>query len=144
MTDNLTPEDRRRTMRAVKGKSTRLEKRLFAILARMALHDWKQNVTNVTGKPDVVFPNSRVAIFVDGCFWHGCPYCKRPLPKTNRQYWERKISRNISNARIINKKLRSEGWTVIRIWEHQLARSVDPAKIKAKIERSLMVRGETS
>src|SRR3990172_1999933 len=116
MGDNLKPEDRRRTMQAVKGKGTRLERRLFSMLAGMGIKGWKQNASDIVGKPDVVFVSERVAIFVDGCFWHGCPFCRRPLPKTNRAYWARKIKRNSELAKTHNRRLRKEGWTVIRVW----------------------------
>jgi DNA mismatch endonuclease (patch repair protein) len=136
MSDNLSPADRRKTMQAVKGKGTRLEKRLFAVLARMGLRGWKQNVKEIIGKPDVIFINQRVAIFIDGCFWHGCPACRRKLPATNREYWERKISRNVALAKAHNRQLRRDGWTVVRIWEHEMA---NITKVKARISRALSV-----
>jgi DNA mismatch endonuclease (patch repair protein) len=86
------------------------------------------------GKPDVAFLNQRIAIFIDGCFWHGCPYCKRKLPKTNREYWERKINRNIELARLHDEQLQREGWIVIRIWEHEMA---DIEKVRARIRNLL-------
>jgi DNA mismatch endonuclease (patch repair protein) len=134
MSDNLKPEDRRRTMQAVKGKGTKLEKRLWAMLAGMGLKGWKKNVDTITGKPDVVFTSQRVAVFIDGCFWHGCPYCRRKLPKTNREYWERKIERNVELAQLHNEQLQRDGWTVVRIWEHEMA---DTAIIRARILHAL-------
>ena len=134
MSDNLKPEDRRKTMQAVKGKGTKLEKRLWAMLAGMGVKGWQKNAHNITGKPDVVFAFQRVAVFIDGCFWHGCPHCRRTLPKTNREYWERKISRNIELAQSHNKQLRRIGWTVVRIWEHEM---VDRALIRKRILRAL-------
>jgi DNA mismatch endonuclease (patch repair protein) len=120
MTDNLTPEDRRKTMRAVKGKGTSLERRLFSMLAGMGLKGWRKNASDILGKPDVIFGNERVIIFVDGCFWHGCPYCNRKLPITNQEYWKGKISRNIAFAEWVNQQLTNQGWTVIRVWEHEI------------------------
>lgn len=117
-------------MRAVKGKGTRLEKRLWAMLAGMGLRGWKKNVETITGKPDVAFANERVAVFIDGCFWHGCPYCQRKLPETNHEYWDRKIKRNIELARLHNEQLQREGWTVVRIWEHEMN---DRAIIRVRI-----------
>jgi DNA mismatch endonuclease (patch repair protein) len=134
MSDNLSPEDRRKTMQAVKGRGTRLEKRLWAMLAGMGLKGWKKNAETITGKPDVVFTNRRVAVFIDGCFWHGCPHCERKLPKTNRDYWERKIKRNVELAQLHNEQLQRDGWTVVRIWEHEIA---DTAMIRARILRAL-------
>jgi len=134
MSDNLSPEDRRKTMRAVKGKGTRLEKRLWAMLAGMGLKGWKKNAGTITGKPDVVFTSQRVAVFIDGCFWHGCPHCQRKLPITNREYWERKIKRNVELAQMHNEQLLQDGWTVVRIWEHEMA---DTAIIRARIRHAL-------
>lgn len=142
MVDNLSPEDRKKTMRAVKGKGTKLEKRLFATLAGMGLKGWRKNANNVTGKPDVVFNQERLAIFVDGCFWHGCPICNRKLPETNRVYWEGKINRNIELAETNNHQLFSDGWVVIRIWEHDLKNKPAREIIKVKIRQAL--RKETS
>jgi DNA mismatch endonuclease (patch repair protein) len=139
MTDNLSPSDRRKTMQAVRGKGTKLEKRLWAMLAQMRLRGWKKNVKDVSGKPDVVFPDQRVIIFIDGCFWHGCPVCRRVLPATNREYWERKINRNISLAKTHNRRLRRGGWAVIRIWEHEIR---DTSKVRSRILRVLEARRE--
>ncbi|MDD5369723.1 MAG: very short patch repair endonuclease [Anaerolineaceae bacterium] len=108
-------------MQAVKGKGTRLERRLFAKLAGMRVKGWRKNAIDIEGKPDVVFPYEKLALFIDGCFWHGCPVCKRKLPETNHEYWVRKINRNIELTKIHNKRLADEGWTVIRIWEHEIA-----------------------
>ena len=136
--DNLRVEDRRKTMQAVKSKGTKLEIRLWAMLAGMGLKGWKKNVKNIPGKPDVAFINQRLALFVDGCFWHGCPHCRRKLPDTNRVYWERKINHNVELAKSYNKQLRLDGWTVIRIWEHDIA---DTSRIKAQILNSLQNKG---
>ncbi len=131
MSDNLKPDDRKRTMQAVKSKGTRLEKRLFAMLTGLGISGWKKNVQNIIGKPDVAFLSQKIAIFVDGCFWHGCPHCQRKLPQTNRAYWERKIKRNIELAKFYNEQLNLEGWTVIRIWEHEL---IDITRLRSHIK----------
>ncbi len=122
-------------MQAVKGRGTRLEKRLWSMLAGMGLRGWQKNVETITGKPDVVFKKQRVAIFVDGCFWHGCPHCKKKLPENNYQYWERKINRNIHLAQEYDEILLSEGWRVIRIWEHEMA---DTKSIRNVIRKALI------
>lgn len=132
MSDNLQPEDRKRTMQAVKGKRTAVERRVFSMLAGLGLRGWRQNAIDVLGKPDVVFDRQHIAIFIDGCFWHGCPICKRKLPKTNRAYWARKINRNKQLARLNNRALRRGGWTVIRVWEHEIGgkQNLDRVRIK--------------
>lgn len=137
MSDNLTPEDRRKTMRAVKGKGTSIERQLSAMLAGMGLSGWKKNVDDIRGKPDIVFPEERVLIFVDGCFWHSCPHCDRKLPKTNREYWERKIERNIERDKRNNKVLADNGWEVIRIWEHEMRNEEARSKIRSRIRDAI-------
>lgn len=140
MVDNLNPEDRKKTMRAVKGKRTKLEQLLFSMLAGMCLKGWKQNSKDVTGKPDVIFADQKVAIFVDGCFWHGCPVCQRKMPQTNREYWEHKIARNVELAKSHNQKLQNDGWKIIRIWEHEIIRKDYRLRIRLQIRQALTRR----
>ena len=71
---------------------------------------------DILGVPDFIFPDSKVAIFIDGCFWHGCPKCGH-IPKTNASYWAAKIARNQNRDKKYSKELRSQGFTVIRTWE---------------------------
>lgn len=131
MSDNLKPDDRKRTMQAVKSRGTKLERRLVAMLAGMGIRGWKKNVASIIGKPDIAFPEQKIAIFVDGCFWHGCLHCHRKLPKTNRAYWKRKIKRNVELAEFYNEQLNKAGWTVIRIWEHEIN---DTFELKSRIK----------
>jgi DNA mismatch endonuclease (patch repair protein) len=137
MPDNLTPEDRKKTMRAVKGKGTRLERRLFSMLAGMGLSGWRQNADDLFGKPDVAFDRQKVAIFIDGCFWHGCPVCNRKRPETNRAYWDRKIDRNIELAVLNKQRLEESGWTVLRIWEHSMRKKEDRIFIGRQINQAV-------
>jgi len=142
MADNLTPQDRRKTMRAVKGKGTSLERQLSAMLAGMGLSGWKKNVGVITGKPDVVFLQERVLIFIDGCFWHGCPHCNRKLPKTNREYWERKIKRTIERDKRNTKDLVENGWRVMRIWEHEMQNAAARSNIRSRIREAVAGKKE--
>ncbi len=138
MADNLKLEDRRKTMQAVKGKGTSLERRLFSMIAGMGLKGWKKNAGEIAGKPDVVFSTEHVAIFADGCFWHGCPHCDRMLrPQTNRKYWEKKIRRNIERDHMNNEKLCRSGWYVIRIWEHEMSHPSARKRIRSEIRKAL-------
>ena len=75
--------------------------------------------SKLPGKPDFVFPKPRLAVFVDGCFWHGCPK-HATWPKTNRAFWRKKIARNRARDREVGHALRRMGWRVIRVWEHGL------------------------
>lgn len=120
MVDNLTQSDRKKTMGSIKGTKNGPERKLHAMLAGMKLHGWEDNVKDIAGKPDIIFRQSKVAIFLDGCFWHGCPSCCKKIPATNTEYWKKKILHNIELGKIYDENLRNMGWIVIRIWEHEL------------------------
>lgn len=124
-------------MQAVKAKNTGLERRVFSMLAGMHLSGWKRNPPGVYGKPDVIFQEARIAIFIDGCFWHGCVQCQRKLPETNHDYWERKIQRNIKRDKLIREELSRNGWIVISIWEHEMCNVEDRKKIQLKLRLAL-------
>ena len=137
MADNLRPEDRRKTMRSVKSKNTGLERSVASMLAGMHLRGWRKHPKSLPGKPDIVFDSQRVAIFVDGCFWHGCRVCDRPLPKTNPEYWARKIENNVRRAAEADDKLTRSGWKVVRIWEHELKNVTDRREVRFKIRQTI-------
>lgn len=98
----------------------RTELALVAIFRRHRITGWRRN-RSVFGKPDFVFPKHRIAVFVDGCFWHGCPK-HSTIPETNRKFWRGKLNRNKKRDRLVNRTLRAAGWKVIRIWQHDLAK----------------------
>jgi len=83
---------------------------------------------------DIVFPSARVAVFVDGCFWHGCPN-HATIPSANRRFWEAKLDQNRLRDRDTDERLGSFGWTVIRVWEHE-----DPSDAANRIARVLSGR----
>lgn len=119
--DSVSPETRSRTMAQVRSQRNRsTEWRVRAALARARVRGWIMNPSHLAGKPDFVFSTQRVAVFVDGCFWHGCPTCKR-IPTSNVDYWSRKIERNRNRDAAVNANLKESGWTVLRVWEHELA-----------------------
>lgn len=101
------------------NKST--EENLLRVFREQHFTGWRRCYP-LFGKPDFVFPNLKVAIFVDGCFWHGHPK-KCRIPKTNRKYWVSKIARNISRDKLVTRNLRKKGWKVIRIWEDSIRTS---------------------
>ena len=140
MPDNLSPEDRRKTMKAVKGKNTGLERKLFAVLAGMRLRGWKKHAAEVPGKPDAAFTAIKIAIFVNGCFWHGCPECQRKLPETNKDYWERKLKRNIERDGVTRQILIGDGWQVVTIWEHELRRGAPRTSVHNRIRDAMQRR----
>jgi DNA mismatch endonuclease (patch repair protein) len=130
-----TPPDegRSRLMAAVRSRGNRTTEMRFVRLCRKAaIAGWRRHVP-LPGRPDFVFRKPRVAVFVDGCFWHGCPRCYR-APRTNAAFWERKVRGNLLRDRLIAKQLRASGWTVVRIWEHSLR---DPTKVINRVRRAL-------
>lgn len=120
MTDVVTKKIRSRIMARIKGKNTKPE-----ILLRKALYSKGLRYRTHYGdeRIDIAFPSKRLAIFVDGCFWHMCPV-HRTFPKSNKRYWLPKLRRNMVRDKEINAKLRKRGWRVIRLWEHEINEDV--------------------
>ena len=100
------------------GKST--ERKVRALLMRRGVRGWTMNDASVPGCPDFVFHSQKRALFIDGCFWHGCPVCRRPMPRANARYWRSKIHGNVARAKLIDKTLKARGFRVTRLWEHEL------------------------
>ena len=105
-------------MSRIKGRDTKpelaLRRALWAVGLRYRLR------VKLPGKPDMVFPSARLAVFVDGCFWHGCPV-HAVRPETNVAFWESKISGNVARDREVTDELTAAGWNVFRFWEHEIA-----------------------
>ncbi len=110
------------------------EMRLAALLRRARLAGWRRH-QRLPGRPDFVWPRAKVAVFVDGCFWHGHTCGKNVTPKTNKRAWRDKLESNRARDRRTTRLLRQQGWIVIRIWECQLA--ADPARCVGRIRRAL-------
>ncbi|MES9874201.1 MAG: very short patch repair endonuclease [Candidatus Sedimenticola sp. 6PFRAG7] len=135
MSDVHTPEKRSYNMSRIRGSNTApeilLRKKLWAAGLRYRLK------VKISGKPDLVFLSARVAVFVDGCFWHGCPehYIS---PKTNAKFWRDKINKNKIRDEVVKKELESEGWCVIRLWEHEIENDVEQCveKIRTTVGES--------
>lgn len=126
-----SPEVRRRTMQAVKSKDTAPELLVRSLAHRMG-YRFRLHRKDLPGKPDLVFPGRRKAIFVHGCFWHGHD-CARGArqPKTNRAYWTKKIERNLERDRAARTSLTRSGWKVAVFWECELkSGSVAGARIR--------------
>lgn len=120
--DTLTPEQRSYCMSRVKGKDTGLEKLVRSEIHRRGLR-FKKHAKELPGKPDIVFPGARVAVFVDGDFWHGYrfPLWKGAVP----DFWKNKIGKNRERDRRNFRRLRNMGWRVIRLWQHEIERDLD-------------------
>jgi DNA mismatch endonuclease (patch repair protein) len=122
MADIVSKAKRSEIMSRIRSKGNqRTEIAMVKLFRAHKITGWRRHYP-IEGKPDFVFLKQRVAIFVDGCFWHGCPKCYRQ-PKTNRRFWEKKISGNKRRDRTVTRRNRSNGWSVVRVWEHGITRN---------------------
>lgn len=129
--------ERSRQMSLVRGKHNKsTEQRYASFLRRARVTGWKRHAA-LPGRPDFCFPAERIAVFLDGCFWHGCPRCARPIPRANTSFWRAKIATNMRRDRRTRRLLRAQGWRVFRIWEHALPRelSVSSRVVSAVVKR---------
>jgi len=109
-------------MSRIKGKGNKdTELVMIQILRNNHISGWRRNQA-VLGKPDFVFPKQKVALFVDGCFWHCCPKHSN-MPKNNQEFWAKKLGGNKTRDKLVNRELRKMGWVVVRVWEHELKNS---------------------
>lgn len=132
--DTVDRKTRSKVMAAVKSRGNRsTEWRLRAILIRAGISGWHLQSKELLGVPDFVFERERLVIFVDGCFWHGCPSCYR-RPSASRKYWDSKVKRNKARDNRQRAMLRRRGWSVMRIWEHELKK---PEKVLGRIRKML-------
>lgn len=112
-------------MSRVKSKGNRsTERKLRATLAAHHISGWETNPKNIIGVPDILFRKKRLAIFIDGCFWHGCPTCYR-RPKSKRKFWDTKLAENMARDRKVITLLRKQGWKVLRYFECELNKHPD-------------------
>ena len=114
-------------MRAQRERDTGTERALRSVLHRRLIKGSRREA-------DLVFSRARVAVFVDGCFWHGCPQ-HATWPKNNAEFWRSKIETNVSRDRDTDAKLEADGWTVIRVWEHEAPEDA-AERIVAAVRRS--------
>lgn len=115
--DTVSPSVRSAIMSKVRSKGNKsTERRLRALLVGAGIKGWRTNARDITGTPDVLFEKKRLVVFVDGCFWHGCPKCYR-RPKSKRKFWDTKVTENRERDRQVNRKLKKDGWVVIRLFE---------------------------
>ena len=130
---------RSRAMRSVKAKNNGTTEIAFRMaLVRMGIGGWTTECC-LPGKPDLLFPKQRLAIFLDGCFWHGCSKCGH-IPKTNSLFWQTKISLNRKRDRKNTRLLRIKDWKVIRIWEHSISQKSALQRILVKVRKRLFVK----
>jgi DNA mismatch endonuclease, patch repair protein len=136
MPDIFTKVKRSEVMSRIRGRGNKdTELALAKLFRRHGIKGWRRS-QQVFGKPDFIFPKLKLAIFVDGCFWHGCPK-HGTRPKSNRAYWRRKLSSNKSRDKLVNRELQKLGWWVLRIWQHELKRK-NELRLLRRLERALI------
>lgn len=115
--DRMSAIKRSKIMAAIRSKNTKPE---LALRKALWLKGYRYRIHYGEEKIDISFPKKKIAIFVDGCFWHACPIHSH-YPKTNKNYWSAKLKRNVERDKAKAAKLSSDGWIVIRVWEHELS-----------------------
>jgi DNA mismatch endonuclease (patch repair protein) len=132
---------RSKIMGAIRSKGNKsTELRFKMALVRHGIAGWKTHPRDISGTPDFYFPAKRLAVFVDGCFWHGCTKCGH-IPRTNQLFWAAKIDRNRKRHRRVNNQLRSKGICVRRFWEHEIRGNLDQCIAKIQQDLRSIVHG---
>jgi DNA mismatch endonuclease (patch repair protein) len=127
--DIFSQAKRSSIMSLIPGKgNVATELQMISLFRKHGVKGWRRN-SNLFGKPDFVFPSLRIAVFVDGEFWHGHRTRSR-IPASNSAFWKAKITRNKMRDRLVNKTLQTQGWTVVRIWQHELKTPKSVKKLK--------------
>ena len=124
--DDMTKEQRRKNMQRIKSSDTKPELMLRKALWKLGIR-YRKNYHDLPGKPDIVLTKYKIAIFVDGDFWHARGHQNNPGEqiKSNRDYWVPKLSRNVERDKAINELLTEEGWLVLRFWENDIKHNLD-------------------
>jgi DNA mismatch endonuclease (patch repair protein) len=122
MADIFTPKQRSNLMSKIKTRDTGIEKALRSALWLRG-HRYRVQYA-IEGKPDIAFTKQKIAIFCDGCYWHGCPVCRK-IPESNKEFWLNKFAANKKRAEKVNKILKEKGWTVLRFWGHEIKNNLD-------------------
>jgi DNA mismatch endonuclease (patch repair protein) len=137
MADKFSAEKRSDIMSRVHSENTTPEIRVRKLLHRMG-YRFRLHRTDLPGKPDIILPRYNTAIFVHGCFWHGCPTCRHAKirPATNTGYWNRKLDRTIERDKENQRKLKALGWRVLVIWECETKKSNEESLLK-KIRKEI-------
>lgn len=134
MPDIFTIRKRSEVMSRIRSRGNKAtELRLIGIFRSIGISGWRRHQP-VFGKPDFVFHKLRLAVFVDGCFWHSCPK-HSTKPMHNRVFWEKKLAANKARDCLVNRTLRRNGWKVVRIWEHELRAKSRPLALR-KLRRA--------
>jgi DNA mismatch endonuclease, patch repair protein len=138
MADVFSKDKRSEVMSKIRGKGNKdTELALIKIFKEHHIVGWRRNQA-LFGRPDFVFRSERIAVFVDGCFWHGCPE-HATVPKNNRLFWQKKLKNNKLRDELVTLELDKKRWTVVRIWEHELTESSRVAlRIQTEIDKAMV------
>lgn len=118
-------------MQANRGTNTKPELELRRLLREAGYPGYRLHWKKAPGRPDIAYPGRRVAVFVNGCFWHRCPHCKPSAPKSNAEFWAAKFEANQERDARKTAELEASGWTVVTVWECEMKR--DPREAVARI-----------
>jgi len=129
--DRISKERRSANMSRIRSRDTRAEMALRRALWRSGLRGYRVHPKAIPGKPDIAYTAKRVAVFVDGCFWHSCPECF-VAPTSNTAYWGPKLARNRERDQQTTDALTRTGWTVVRLWEHEIEKCMDEAVARVR------------
>lgn len=110
----------RKCMQGNKRRDTTPELKVRAMLRELGFPGYRLDWKKAPGHPDIAYPGRKIALFVHGCFWHRCPTCHLPQPKSNVDYWQAKFNRNVERDARTRAALEAQGWKVVVVWEHQL------------------------
>ncbi len=125
-------ESTSRIMSSIRAKNTKPELKLRKALCDNGSSGYRLHWKNAPGRPDICYPGKKIAIFVNGCYWHRCPYCNPSFPKTHISFWENKFNNNIKRDKRKIKELKRLGWKVATIWECQINKKLDKVVLKIK------------
>ncbi len=126
-------------MSKIRAKNTKPELLLRKALWNNGLRGYRLHWKKVSGKPDISYPGRKLAIFVHGCYWHRCPYCKPSMPKSHKRFWKAKFEKNKERDQRKRKKLKSEGWNILTFWECQIKKK--PKNCTQKIRKAYKKEG---
>lgn len=135
--DPLSPRERSERMSRVRSSGNKsTEGAVSAKLAQAGVTGWELHPRRIPGKPDFYFPDHRLVVFVDGCFWHACPVCKRRSPATRADFWKAKIEENRRRDNRLRQRLRRVGMHVMRVWEHEIRRDAWLKRLRIMLQRT--------
>jgi DNA mismatch endonuclease Vsr len=138
--DDLTPEQRKKNMQAIRSKDTTIELTLRKALWKKGIR-YRKNYKGLIGKPDIVITKYRIVVFCDSDFWHGYDWDNRKLRiKSNQEYWIPKIERNMKRDKEVTAVLVEQGWIVLRFWEHSIRKNLESCL--DDIEEAVSIRKE--